>query len=350
MVNTPEFIRNIVVSTRIRLARNLAGFPFPSKMRKAHEAEVLHLVDTALQTVDRGEYRRYNLTELKSSELSLMQERYLISPALTQNMENRAVFVSTDSSVSIMVNEEDHLREQFFFKGFDRTAALRAFERLSALDDGLAEMLDFAYDNRLGFLTACPTNLGTGMRASVMMFLPGLTLNGQIRALNREYKSKGMTIRGSTGEGSSAEGYLYQVSNERTLGWSEKDIFEEVTEFVMKICDLEIRAREELKRKEETELLDRCLRSYGTLTNCALLDVSEFNSRIVDVRLGGVLGFLKVPDWQKFHEFIEDMRPAAFSKNNHLEWESEQVYDEMRAETVGTVLPKLVQTKKRGRN
>lgn len=351
MVSTPEFLQSIVVSTRIRLARNLAGFPFPSKMRPVHEAEVLHLVDTALQTVDRGEYRRYNLNQMKSSALSLMEERYLISPALIRRKDNRAVFVSTDSSVSIMVNEEDHLREQFFFKGFDRNAAIRAFERLSALDDGLGEILDFSYDNRLGFLTACPSNLGTGMRASVMMFLPGLTISEKIRRLNREYKSKGMTIRGAFGEGSNAEGYLYQVSNERTLGWSESDILEEVTEFVMKLCDMELCAREELKNSKEKELSlwDQCLRAYGTLTNCALLDLSEFNAKIVDVRLGGALGFFKVPDWQKFHEFIEEMRPAAFSINNNLEWESELAHDETRAETVGMVLPKLVQVKKRGR-
>ncbi len=346
MVNTPAFLQSIVVSVRIRLARNLASFPFPSKMRPAHEAEVLHLVDEALQSLDRGEYTRYDLKDMKSSTISLMQEQYLISPALLKRYDNRAVFLSTDKAVSIMVNEEDHLREQYIFKGFD---LYKAYERLSALDDGLADVLDFAYDKRLGYLTACPSNLGTGMRASVMMFLPGLTLSGEIQKLKGLFKKSGMTVRGAFGEGSVAEGYLYQVSNERTLGWSEKEILEQVTEVTMNICNLELLARERVRKDNETELRDRCLRAYGTLTNCALLDMSEFKSKIVDVRLGTVLGFLKVRDLTKFYEFLDDMRPAAFSLNNNLEGESEQYYDEMRAETVGTVLPKLVQVIKRGR-
>ncbi|MBR4943111.1 MAG: ATP--guanido phosphotransferase [Clostridia bacterium] len=347
MVETPEFLRSIVVSVRVRLARNLAGFPFPSKMSSAHEAEVLHLVDEGLQSLDRGAYARYDLKDLKSSAISLLQEQYLISPALVKRKENRAVFLSSDKAVSIMVNEEDHLREQYFFKGFD---LYKAYERLSALDDGLADVLDFAYDKKLGYLTACPSNLGTGMRASVMMFLPGLTWSKEIHKLTQTFKKVGMTIRGAFGEGSTAEGYLYQVSNERTLGLSEKEILEQVTSVTMNICNLELIAREEMRNsKEETEIRDRCLRSYGTLTHCALLDMSEFNSKIVDVRLGVVLGFFKARDLGKFYEFLDDMRPAAFSRNYNLEGESEDFYDQMRAETVGTVLPKLVQVIKRGR-
>lgn len=346
MVNTPEFIRLTVVSSRIRFARNFAGFPFTSKMKPTHTAEVLHLFSEGLKEIDPNEYTRYDIEKLSDSEKTLLQEQHLVSSALLKQDKNRAVFISSDRTVSIMVNEEDHLREQYICKGFD---LYKAYERLSALDDGLASVLDFAYDKTLGYLTACPSNLGTGMRASVMMFLPGLTWKGELRSLILSLQKRGMTLRGAFGEGSDAEGYLYQISNERTLGWSEKEILEEVTEVTMSLCDQELRAREEMVKTAETELRDRCLRAYGTLTNCALLDMTEFLSKIVDVRLGLVLGFLKEKDGQKFDEFLDDMQPAAFCLNNNLEGESERFYDEVRAETVCSVLPKLVQVVRRGR-
>ena len=346
MVETPEFIYKAVVSTRIRFARNFAGFPFASKMTPAHKAEVLHLFSEALKEIDPNEYTRYDIDGLRSSEKALLQEQHLISPALLKKGKNCAAFLSSDRAISIMVNEEDHLREQYICKGFN---LYNAYERLSALDDGLASVLDFAYDRTLGYLTACPSNLGTGLRASVMMFLPGLTWKGEIKRLIPSLQSRGMTLRGAFGEGSDAEGYLYQVSNERTLGWSEKEILDEVTGVVMNLFDQELLAREEMINTSETELRDRCLRAYGTLTNCALLDMTEFLSKIVDVRLGLELGFLKTKDRQKFDEFLDDMQPAAFCLNNNLEGEKERFYDEVRAETVCNVLPKLVQVVRRGR-
>ena len=157
-----------------------------------------------------------------------------------------------------------------------------------------------------------------------------------------------MTMRGSFGEGSDAEGYLYQISNERTLGLSEKEILEQVTKFAMNVCDQELRARERMLEQEETELRDRCMRSYGILTNCALLGMEEFKAKIADVRLGLHLGVLKCKDERLFHEFLDDMRPATFSINNNLDGESESLYDAVRAETVCSVLPKIVQVVKRG--
>lgn len=346
MVGDLESISSTVVSTRIRFARNLAGFPFPSKMKSTHTAEVLHLVSESLKEIDPNEYTRYDIAELRSSEKQLLQEQHLVSPALLKKGENRAAFISSDSAVSIMVNEEDHLREQYIVKGF---YLYKAYERLSALDDGLAGVLDFAYDKTLGYLTACPSNLGTGMRASVMMFLPGLTWKGEIKRLIPMLHSRGMTLRGAFGEGSEAEGYLYQISNERTLGWSEMDILQEVSEVTKTLDKQELLAREEMLQTSGTELRDRCLRAYGTLTNCALLDMTEFLSKIVDVRLGVELGFFQTKDREKFDEFLDDMQPAAFCLNNNLEGESERFYDEIRAETVSSVLPKLVEVVRRRR-
>ena len=342
---TPNFVRTVAMTTRIRLARNLAGFPFPSKMSDAHAAEVLHLVERGLKTIDPDEYVRYDVGALTKMKSSLLQEQYLISAELAKRKNGGAAFVSSDETVSIMVNEEDHLREQYICKGFE---LMKAYERLSAIDDGLSGELDFAFDNRLGYLTACPSNLGTGMRASVMVFLPGLTWSGEIKNVFREWKLNGMTVRGSFGEGSEAEGYMYQVSNERTLGWSEKEILEEVSRFTLRICDQEDKARKKMLQTMETETRDRCLRSYGALCNCALLDLSEFLRKITDVKLGLALGFLEATSEREFDLFMDDMRPAAFCLNNRLDGENERFYDEVRAETVGSVLPKIVQVVRRG--
>ena len=345
MANTPEFIQTTVISTRIRLARNFAGFPFPSKMSDAHALDIVQLVAEGLKRLDPYEYKRYDIAKLSDSEAQLLQEQYLISPALLKRLNGGAAFVSSDRAVSIMVNEEDHLREQYIVKGFD---LYKAYERLSALDDGLSSIFDFAFDEKLGYLTACPSNLGTGMRASVMMLLPGLVRNGELKAIVSELKSNGMTIRGAFGEGTSAEGYLYQVSNERTLGLSEQEILEKVSGTTMRLCNRELLAREELLRTSETETRDRCLRAYGTLSNCAILSLQEFLSKIADVKLGVLFGFLKADNQKKFDEFLDDMRPAAFRLINNLEGESERFCDEVRAETVGNVLPKLVYVTGRG--
>jgi protein arginine kinase len=246
-----------------------------------------------------------------------------------------------------MVNEEDHLREQYIVKGFD---LYKAYERVMGVDEGLASAFDFAYDDKLGYLTACPSNVGTGMRASVMMFLPGLAWTGGLKKLLPSLKANGLTVRGAFGEGTKSEGYAYQVSNEQTLGISETEILAKVVRATMSICDLENEAREELLNKSETEVLDKCLRAYGVLTHCAKLSIKEFLSGIADVRLGLALGFFKTRDQSGFDEFTDSMRPVAFKKSNGLEGESEAICDEARADTVCNALPELVRISKRAKN
>ena len=340
MVMMHNFLRETVVSTRIRLARNLAGFPFSSAMKDTHAAEILHLVSDAFKGMHEDKYQCYPIERLSEHEKLAYQEGHLVSPLLLKEEKNRAVILSSDKSIAVMVNEEDHLREQCISKGFNLK---EAYQRLSALDTRLSGVLDFAYDQSLGYLTACPSNLGTGMRASVMVFLPGLTWNGGLKKLLPLLREKRMTLRGAFGEGSNAEGYLYQLSNEQTLGVSETELIERVSEATMTICDQEVRAREEMLKTSETELRDRCLRAYGTLTNCALLDMEEFNSKIIDVRLGIFLKFFEVSDLDAFDNFLDDMQPATFCLNNNLEGENERFYDEVRAEAVGSTLRYLMQ-------
>ena len=185
------------------------------------------------------------------------------------------------------------------------------------------------------------------MRASVMMFLPGLTQNGGLKAVLPTLKENGLTVRGTFGEGSTTEGCIYQISNERTLGVSEKDILDAVIDTTKMLCKQEGKAREEMLKKSGAELKDKCLRSFGTLTNCAILSEEELYSKLLEVRLGIALGFLQAVDSEEFENFFNDMRPTAFRISNGLERASERKCDEARAETTCTVLPELVSVVRR---
>ncbi len=335
MAKAPAFIETLVTSTRIRLARNLAAYPFPQKLDRASAEEVVYLVGNALHTLD--DFEKFDVGEMSALQATLLQEQHLISPALIRR--KGTAFLSADRCISVMVNEEDHLRQQYICKGFD---LFKAYERISGLDEGLSSSLCFAYDDTLGYLTACPSNLGTGMRASVMMFLPGLTLRKELDDFIPTLKAGGLTVRGVFGEGTAAEGYSYQVSNERTLGKSEAEWLQDMVKITMSLCDLELRAREKLLQEKRLPLYDACLRAYGLLTNCAVLSQKELTDGIVKVKLGMALGFFKARDIEAFNDFLADMRPSSFRLENKLEGASELDCDVARAEIVTKVLPEFV--------
>ncbi len=337
MAQTPAFIQSIVTSTRIRLARNFAAYPFPEKLDEKLAQETIYLVENTLKEVD--EFEKKDLAKLTREETTLLQEQHLISPALIRKKNVAAAFLSTDRTVSIMVNEEDHLREQFIYKGFD---LYKAYENISGIDEQLGSRLNFAYDPQLGYLTACPTNIGTGMRASVMMFLPGLAKTNGLKSFLPKLKENGLTVRGVFGEGTAAEGYSYQVSNERTLGMSESEILDKMVRMTMTLCDMELNARESLLKTDKIALKDECLRAYGTLCNCAILSLKELTESMVKVKLGMALGFLQVRNIQDFNDFLANMRPASFRLGNGLQGASEYECDLARAEIAQKVLRELV--------
>lgn len=331
-----QFVETTVVSTRIRLARNLSGYPFPLKLKKEQAKEIVGRVGNALSTLDA--FTEFDIGKMKESEATLLQEKYLISPELIRKKDVSAAFISSDKEVSVMVNEEDHLREQYILKGFD---LYKAYERLGGIDEGLERELNFSFDERLGYLTACPSNLGTGLRASVMMFLPGLARYKKLEGLLPSLKSNGLTVRGGFGEGTAADGYSYQISNERTLGFSEADILSHMSEVTLSLAELEIRARGKMLEEDELLYRDKALRAYGELCNCAVLPVDELSEKIVSVRLGVALGFFKVDSMDAFSDFIANMRPYSFRMGNCPK-ASELETDVMRAKIVGKVLPRLV--------
>jgi protein arginine kinase len=337
MAQAPGFIQTLVTSTRIRLARNLAAYPFPDKLDEALASQIVRLVGTELWKLD--DFEKNDMGKLSKAEATLLQEQHLISPALQKRKGIAAAFISPDKSISVMVNEEDHLREQYLYKGFD---LYKAYERISGIDEGLGGVLDFAYDKKLGYLTACPSNLGTGMRASVMMFLPGLAKSGELKNFLPTLKAGGLTVRGVFGEGTAAEGYSYQISNERTLGVSEREVLDQMIRMTMTLGDLELRAREKMLQDEKYPLMDDCLRAYGLLTNCAYLTGKELTDGMVKIKLGMALGFFKARNVQDFNDFLADMRPASFRIENGLQNATESECNRARAEIVNKVLPELV--------
>lgn len=302
-----DALESVVISTRIRLARNLADYPFPHKLltRKAQAREICDLLELPLRHID--DFQRFYLDEADEEQLSLLKENYLISQSLINHKDISAVYINRPETVSVMINEEDHLREQYYTKGFQ---LYKAYEYLSGIDDVIGDCVKLAYDDKLGYLTACPTNLGTGLRASVMLFLPAMTRRGMMRELMEQMRRKGMTVRGVYGEGSTAEGYMYQISNEITLGPSEQEILEVVYAAVYTIAETEVRARKEMYEADPVGLRDVCGRAYGVLANCARLDNAEFLRLIADLKMGVSLGIYEVNKMSELDDLIIGMRDS----------------------------------------
>ena len=300
-----DFMQGTVVSSRIRLARNLNGYPFPERLKSDKQAkEIIRSVSSAINKVD--EFRLFYMDSISDDDALNLVENHLISPALLKKPARSAALINEAGNVSIMINEEDHLREQCIQSGLSLRSS---YAIMSAKDSLIARSIAFAYDEQLGYLTACPTNLGTGLRASVMMFLPALAIGGLMPELVSRARRNGLTIRGAYGEGSSAEGYTYQLSNEVTLGVSEEEILTQVEEAVSKVEELEAVERKNLRNGANgLALKDKCLRAYGILTNCALMPSEEFSSLCADLKLAACLGYLNC-DTTRIDELTIKMKP-----------------------------------------
>ncbi len=338
--DSETYIQRTVVSTRIRLARNLESYPFPSKLDVQQAQEIIHIVGTELRRT--GNFEGYLMRDVSKVEATRLKELRLISPALCEKKSTGAVFVSEDEEVSVMVNEEDHLREQYICEGF---SPMVAYERLAAIDENLSRRINFAYDNKLGYLTACPSNVGTGMRASVMMFLPGMTINKTYKEIFRAMKGRRLTVRGAFGEGSIFKDYLFQISNQQTLGKSDAEILEELQRETVNLSDFETRERQRLLEDEKVAVKykDHCFRAYGELMNCLLLSEEDFDSLILKIRFGAMLGFFKNTKIEDLNDFIMRMGPASFRLENDLDGADTYDCDAVRADIVKRVLPEMIE-------
>ncbi len=282
----------IILSTRIRLARNLDKTPFPRKLKKDEKDKTRQILADAIlksnSTLSK-DFTLYELSEMSEAEKTAMTEEHLISPQMI-NDEDGAVLVNSDKTMSIMLMEEDHIRLQIIKGGY---ALDEAYDLADKVDDVMEESLTYAFDEKFGYLTACPTNVGTGMRASVMMHLPALVMTGNISRVLQSFSGMGIAVRGLYGEGTDAEGALYQISNSITSGLGEKEIIEKLKAVADKISDMEKQARDMLMKNRKDDFCDKLMRSYGILKYAVKLTSKESKTMLSEVMLAQNMGIIQ---------------------------------------------------------
>ncbi len=281
---------DIALSSRIRLARNIEDYPFPSKCSDVQRSEIISKVSHALAA---AELATVDPTAKSNIELNTLVEKHYISPEFAREKAPRALMLDEARECAVMVCEEDHVRIQSFAAGL---ALKEAWEKAVKLDEMLDSGANIAYNESLGYLTHCPTNLGTGMRASVMLHLPALKLSGKLPSLIRSLTKLGITTRGIYGEGSESAGALYQISNSVTLGQTEEETLEKLEGVVARIIENERQLRGTIKSDSYARLCDRVMRARGILSSAYMLSTSEFMELWSDVRLGTALGLLEGAD------------------------------------------------------
>jgi len=329
-----EKFEKIAISSRIRLARNVSGFNFFTKLRDENDAVfIIKSVEEVLKAF--GYFDVMRLKDLSLDECQTLFERHIISKELIDNKDISAVAVSANEKLIIMINEEDHIREQCIFDGFD---LYKAYFSIKKFDDLVLDSIDLAYSEKYGFLTSSPANLGTGMRASVMMFLPAIEINGDIEIVKKEAKEKGFTVRGLYGEGSKAIGSFYQISNQKSLGLSENEIVQNVSDFAESVCEMELSAREDLLSQNHEKLVDEIYRTYGILKECKLLEEEEMICLLSKLRFGDALGFVEILDYKKFDNLYNEGASANL-KEDFSEIKKENI---ARSEYISSRIKELV--------
>lgn len=300
----------IVLTSRVRLARNIDKMPFPHILNKEQADEVINEVSAAVLESNSAVAKNFKLMRLrdvKPIERQSMVEKHLISMDLANNYQRAGLLIDKDEDVSIMINEEDHIRLQVLYPGF---RIREAYDYASKLDDLIEEKMTYAYDSELGYLTSCPTNVGTGIRASVMLHLPALSATRNINNILNTVTQLGMTIRGLYGEGSNVMGNIYQISNQVTLGLSEEEIINNLIAVTQKIVDQEMKARSIILEKQRGEFEDSIYRSLGILKYARVMTSSECLNLLSRVRMGIEMGILKDVDMDTVNKLIVDSQPA----------------------------------------
>jgi protein arginine kinase len=301
----------VVLSSRIRLARNIDSLPFPHRMNEAQAEQLIRQVEAGVREINHvglaSKVELYRLADTAPLERQVLVNKHLISPQQAQEARGRAVAISEDEAISIMVNEEDHLRIQVLSPGLQLQETWRV---ASIVDDALEQKLNYAFHTQRGYLTACPTNVGTGLRASVMMHLPGLVLTQQAGRLFHNLSQIGLVVRGLYGEGTEAAGHIFQISNQTSLGKAEEEVIEHLEAVVHKVIEAEKQARRHLCGEMRLQLEDRVGRSYGLLSSARILTSEEAMKLLSDVRLGIDLGLFPKLTYQVMNELMVAMQPA----------------------------------------
>lgn len=322
---------DVVISSRVRLARNLRDFPFPHLLNLQQKNEIANKIKEALENSNSyiaTSFCFINMSAISNPEANSLVERHLISPSFAKNRAGKYLLISDDESISIMINEEDHLRIQILKEGL---SIKEAFETADKIDTLLDNALGFAFHNKLGYLTQCPTNLGTGLRASVMLQLPALQKSKVIGRLEDNLAKIGLTLRGTFGEGSEAQVGLYQLSNQVTLGLSEETAIENLKSVATQIINNEREARAEACKRLETK--DYIMRSLGTLRYALLINNKECMLLLSALRMGVAENIITGITLDEINALMVSVQPAMIIKSSGSELTPNQ-RDEKRGEIV----------------
>lgn len=324
---------DVVISSRIRFARNLTKYPFRSRLSAEDAKKIIEEITAVLEG-----WHIIDFEKLSDREAMSYVEKHYVSPQFAKKGFPHALAIRPDGETAVMICEEDHIRLQTITPGLSLGEAYRSAREA---DELLDEKLDIAFQEDLGYLTNCPTNLGTGMRASAMLFLPALTEGNYMNGIASELQKLGLTIRGMYGEGSSSEGSLYQISNQVTLGINEDDSLKILTEAIHQIADKERKLRQSFYKRDPDALSDRVMRSYGILKYARKISTSEFMKLYSNLRLGISLGILDCLSYAKLGRLLNGIMPASLSLTYPKEELSSSERDKKRAEYIRKELEEM---------
>lgn len=332
---------DVVISSRIRLARNLEGYPFSAKMEEEQAIPLVNEVKNITASLAEKDGRKYyscNISTLSDIDKQAMVERHIVSPLLAEKQQTTGLILSEDETVSIMINEEDHIRIQAIVGGMNLE---KAYEEADRIDDIAYEKLKFAFDEKYGYLTACPTNVGTGMRASCMVFLPALSSARMIPKLIEEVGKYGVTIRGIYGEGTKSLGSIYQISNQKTLGQSEREIIDNLNRIVAQVVKQERKRREYMLSVNTDELEDQVYRSYGILKYARQITSEDAMTLLSQLKFGMDCGLIRFEREFNIHKLMMGVQPGS------LQWSigknvGSKTRDQSRAEYIRKELPTMI--------
>jgi len=311
---------DIVMSSRVRLARNVAQFPFVSRATDQDRVEIERFLRERIAASSVGRNLDYiDVGGLEEVDRQFLVERQLISRELAEAQGARSVGIDGREQVSLMINEEDHLRIQCVHSGLDLTGV---WEQIRRVDDEIDRVVPYAFHARWGYLTACPTNVGTGIRVSVMLHLPALVMTRQIDKVFRSLHKISLAVRGLYGEGSQAMGDFYQISNQTTLGKTEEELVEQVGDVVPVLIEYERRAREFLVRETQQNVHDQVSRAYGILRTAQTITAEETMQLLSRVRMGVLLGLIGDIDISDINVLLVRTQPAHLQKLRGLELDS----------------------------
>lgn len=302
---------SIIVSSKCKFSRNLLGFEFPNMLKGEEGIKVLNkLVDNILKSY--SDYKVYKIKTLPELDTNVMFEKKLITNRLIESAEYGAVVLSPDENVSIMINETDHIVESCVMLGLN---LIKAYDKLTEIDNQILSKLEIAYDDTLGFLTSNLDNIGTGLQASVTLFLPALTLSGKIRELQSILSNQGINIGSEREDEIELQAYNYTISNAQTIGRRENEYVVSVTEFAIKLAEMEIRERTELMSlKKIDDVKDKVQRAWGVLTNCYKIKVGEAHQLLGEIKMGVALDLLRFKEVNFIDNLMVDVMPYSLTK------------------------------------